>query len=241
MKHYLQNKDGKSFKMRIHRSLEFSKLATFHRSPFFYLTLGPNPSYSWRGIWETKKWLHKGCIWRIVNGKKGQDLVKPLALLGFFQTATVHTLIDPTTNSWSSQLLNTLFHPLDVVAITKIALSLQPNIDGWIWKEEWDEKFSVKSVYRLIHVAKSSLQGESSNCQSSQSLWKALWKLRVYHKICIFASLACRDRLPCLHNLHKRHIPVDSNAPFAKTRQRMLLMLWSTAQQLEHGGYISRP
>lgn len=55
----------------------------------------------------------------------------------------VHTLIDSTTNSWNSHLVNTLFHLLDAAAITKIGLSLRPHIDNWIWKEEQDKNLML--------------------------------------------------------------------------------------------------
>lgn len=35
----------------------------FPDTNFLDSKLGTNPSYTWRGIWESKKWLKRGCIW----------------------------------------------------------------------------------------------------------------------------------------------------------------------------------
>lgn len=45
------------------------KARCFPYSSFFESQLGNSLSYAWRGIWETRKWLYKGCKWQIGAGK----------------------------------------------------------------------------------------------------------------------------------------------------------------------------
>lgn len=59
----------------------------FPNGSFMEAKLGPNPSYAWRGIWETQKLLNVGQQWRVGDGRSikiwkdrwvsGFDLLNP--------------------------------------------------------------------------------------------------------------------------------------------------------------------
>lgn len=46
------------------------KARYFPKSSFFYASLSSTASFTWRGIWEAKKWLDKGCTWGIRDGNQ---------------------------------------------------------------------------------------------------------------------------------------------------------------------------
>lgn len=46
------------------------KAKYFPHSHFFDANLSPNPSYAWRGMWETKGILLMGGRWRIGEGRR---------------------------------------------------------------------------------------------------------------------------------------------------------------------------
>lgn len=88
----------------------------------------------------------------------------------------VDSLIDPINSTWNMATVNNLFSPPVAAAIRKIPLSLTLQEDRWIWREERDEKYSLKSAYRLIHHASYLSNGEPSNAQELNGLWKNFWK-----------------------------------------------------------------
>lgn len=44
------------------------KAKYFPHTSFIQAGLCRCPSYTWKGIWEARKWLVAGCQWRIGNG-----------------------------------------------------------------------------------------------------------------------------------------------------------------------------
>ncbi|XP_040987756.1 uncharacterized mitochondrial protein AtMg00310-like [Juglans microcarpa x Juglans regia] len=45
------------------------KAKYFPKAHYFYASIGTNPSYAWKGIWEAMNLLLKGGRWSIGNGK----------------------------------------------------------------------------------------------------------------------------------------------------------------------------
>lgn len=48
------------------------KARYFTKGQFLDAGLGHNPSYTWRGLWEAKKWLIQESKWRIGDGKRAK-------------------------------------------------------------------------------------------------------------------------------------------------------------------------
>lgn len=63
----------------------------------------------------------------------------------------VDSLINHLNSTWNMATANSLFSPSVIAAIRKISLSPIPQEDRWIWREECDGTYSVRSAYRLIH------------------------------------------------------------------------------------------
>lgn len=65
----------------------------------------------------------------------------------------------------------------------------------------------------------SGAKGETSSHHELHIVWKHLWKMKLPHKICIFAWRACKDGLTCLHNLHKWRVEIDGFCLFCGNQE----------------------
>jgi hypothetical protein len=83
---------------------------------FLEANLGRQPSYVWRSIWNAKRLLGEGLVWRIGNGKKvsiWSDKWAPTSTGGYIQSpikildqeAQVSELLDIDTNCWNMNLV----------------------------------------------------------------------------------------------------------------------------------------
>lgn len=164
--------------------------------------------------------MSKGCRWRIRDGKRvrilhdswilGEKEVAvtqdPLSL--HFETATVDSLIGHPAMSWNFQNIHALFNPLVASSILKIPLSPTTSYaNKWIWNEEKNGRFSVRNAYQLIQRNLLVVSCECSTYRNPTHFWRILWKLPIPRKIHLFAWRACREYLPCLQNLQRRHVP----------------------------------
>lgn len=64
----LRMEDGGSCRQKIHCFIKFIRLDTSH-DVLSDSKLGHNPSFTWRVLSTAKKWLLKGCRWRIGDCK----------------------------------------------------------------------------------------------------------------------------------------------------------------------------
>ena len=107
----------------------------FRQGNFLSTQLGLNPSYTWKSIWSAQSILKMGCRWRIGNGKSinvWQDswlkddthlhLITPI--VEGLENLMIHNLFIPITREWDIELLQELFCPRDVQAITQIPASI---------------------------------------------------------------------------------------------------------------------
>lgn len=67
-------------------------------------------------------------------------------------------------------MVNTLFNPQITTEIYKILLSLNKHNNKWVWTDENDGHFSMRSAYRLLQNLKRQSLEESSNSQAIYSL-----------------------------------------------------------------------
>lgn len=162
------------------------KTRYFSHTPFFESKLKQSPSYAWKGIWEVKKWIHKGCLWRIGDGTtlklwkdpwlytKDVILTPPVELELDPNLDTVSMLIDSQTKRSDFQLVYSLFDPVVAATILKIPLSQDQHIYRWIWRKEKNGNFSVKSAYQLFQKIQTQRNGECSSAHTFDPLWKTI-------------------------------------------------------------------
>ncbi|XP_042983365.1 uncharacterized protein LOC122312778 [Carya illinoinensis] len=178
-------------------SIVFSKNVDANKQRELLQLWGNNPSYAWKGIFEARKWLMKGCRWRVGNGEMvkiwkdawlpGPRTLQPELDINtnseFDEAATVDSLIDMATRTWKEHHIRALFNPRTAEEILKIRLSSTPCIDS---------------------------NGETSMQVQDSHLWKKIWHMKVPRKIKMFAWRGCKDILPTLVNLRRKKVVEES-------------------------------
>ncbi|KAM7280318.1 hypothetical protein ACFE04_007452 [Oxalis oulophora] len=125
-----------------------------------------------------------------------------------------------------SWILKSLFHPDVVLAIRTIPLAQGDVKDQWVWKENNNGVYSVKSGY---HVACKILFGASSYQLSNSSafqFWKKIWDISLPPQIRFFAWRLCNDTLPLKPNLLKKGMCVPSNCDICLDHEENSLHLF---------------
>uniref|UniRef100_A0A803QEC5 Reverse transcriptase zinc-binding domain-containing protein n=1 Tax=Cannabis sativa TaxID=3483 RepID=A0A803QEC5_CANSA len=186
---------------------------------FLSATLGSNPSFIWRSIFEAqsvvrhgaRKSIGSGCGVSILNDPWLPDSINPYV-------ETVHpalinqnvvSLLCVDNHSWDVEVINDLFGERDKNLILSIQLSDHSPLDRWSWNLESSGFFSVKSAYRFLQ----STQGNWTDLVVTSS-WKKLWKLEVPPKVLHFLWRAITGCLPTKVQLTTKHVNVDLFCPF---------------------------
>ncbi|XP_075645341.1 uncharacterized protein LOC142616354 [Castanea sativa] len=121
---------------------------------------GCKPSYVWQSIMAAQDIVRRGMRWQ--------------------SDAQVKELIDLRTREWKMELIQRIFLPQEADIIGGIALSSQLPNDKQIWAVTANERFNVKSAYKLVMEL------------SSRS------------------ERACKEILPTKENLKRRKVLEDS-------------------------------
>ncbi|KAM6550661.1 hypothetical protein CsatB_000469 [Cannabis sativa] len=186
---------------------------------FLSATLGSNPSFIWRSIFEAqsvvrhgaRKSIGSGCGVSILNDPWLPDSINPYV-------ETVHpalinqnvvSLLCVDNHSWDVEVINDLFGERDKNLILSIQLSDHSPLDRWSWNLESSGFFSVKSAYRFLQ----STQGNWTDLVVTSS-WKKLWNLEVPPKVLHFLWRAITGCLPTKVQLTTKHVNVDLFCPF---------------------------
>ena len=87
---------------------------------FLNSRLGPRPSYAWQSIWNAKKLLQEGLLWRVGDGKSiniwgarwvlspsSYAIQSPIRILE--REAKVSALVDNSTMWWNISLVKSIF------------------------------------------------------------------------------------------------------------------------------------
>jgi hypothetical protein len=201
--------------------------------------LGSRVSFVWRSLFQAKRLLHMGILWRVDNGSSiriwkdrwipssSSHLVfSPVGGLG--QEATVSDLIDKERGCWNSNIISENFLKEEAEAILNIPLS--PNLpqDRIIWIGSKSGMFSVKSAYYIGRVLKEDARGQCSYADRMPDIWKDLWNLKILGKVKLFAWRDCQNLLPTRDNLYKRKVIQDPSCPCRSLEvETVIHSLWS--------------
>lgn len=187
----------------VHQTL---KEKYFHHSSLLEAKLGPSPSYTWKGIFESIPTIKQGMRWKVGDGKaielwsdywlSGQNILRHYQPLGEISRAakTLSTIILS-----SSKVF---FLPLLACTILKPIISSEPRDDALFWEVEKISHYIVQSAYRILtQLGNESGGGANSNNLSSRKIWMKLWCRSIPNKLWVFAWLCGRDSLPIKQNL----------------------------------------
>ncbi|XP_026416837.1 uncharacterized protein LOC113312290 [Papaver somniferum] len=105
----------------------------------------------------------------------------------------VSELIQTNSNDWDIQLLNLLFSPENVARITRMQLSLSEE-DTLRWSPSKDGNFSVKSTYNKLMEVR--VQNQVAICTVPKPIWKALWKMKLPHRVKLFIWKCLKNAIP---------------------------------------------
>ncbi|XP_058783600.1 uncharacterized protein LOC131658309 [Vicia villosa] len=133
------------------------KAGYFPKTSFFEASIGNNPSFVWRSIWQDRNVLTLGCRWGIGDGNS-EDIIRVPLLDGVRK-------------------------------------------DRWIWKEEQNGVYSVRSGYRLWR----NNQEKFVNRRVIGN-WGNLWSIKAQPRIKHLLWRICRDYLPIRSRLHHHHV-----------------------------------
>ncbi|XP_026397067.1 uncharacterized protein LOC113291789 [Papaver somniferum] len=184
----------------------------FSNSSILHLQkLNDNCSWIWRNIYKCIEIIKRNSIWDVRCGTKVKIWLDnwvigldhpPLPAEGLINTISyiyISDLFIHGTRDWNVHLVYYLFSPESAESILAITI-LDIGTDNLIWMPDRKGQFSVKSACNVI----SSHSNANTGAQVVPSqVWKALWKVKLPHKIKLFAWKCIRDIIPTRDKLSK--------------------------------------
>jgi hypothetical protein len=139
---------------------------------FLEAEIEKNPSYAWRSIWNSKKLLREGLIWRVGNGsliKIWEDpwIPRPRAhpassLVTILDNhSTISELLDVNTNWWNTNLVQEIFNQEEPRLICSLSACPRNGSDLLAWEHTKNGAFTIKSAYHL--AVERGEEGEASS------------------------------------------------------------------------------
>jgi hypothetical protein len=164
------------------------KAKYYPEGDFLTAQLGRRPSFAWRSIFQARRVVEEGMLWRIGDGEsvwiwKDKWLLPPLTTLfhsphhRLEANSKVSALIDRTSGWWNTQLLQANFREDEITRICCICPSPSQAPDTLIWKGTSHGQFTVRSAYFLERNRQSQSRGESSGAREEEAFWQELWKV----------------------------------------------------------------
>ena len=196
------------------------KAKYFPTGTIFYAKAGSG-SYAWKSILKARKVIQLGARWRIGDGslvKIFKDSWLPnvhsgrvLSLVSVLsKDATVDQLLDNESRWWNTNLVDTIFIPLEAQQIKSIPVCHSTQKDFLFWPLSRTDMYQVRSRYHLLCNLYKNDVASSSDTTGQKNFWNRLWKLNIPNKVKIFLWRACTDSIPTMLNLHKRRIVPSS-------------------------------
>ncbi|KAJ1433914.1 Reverse transcriptase zinc-binding domain [Sesbania bispinosa] len=128
-----------------------------------------------------------------------------------YEDLRVEDLIDSNLACWRTNLIRSVFHPEEAVAILDTPLSSCSRDDELIWKLSRDGKFSVKSAY--FHVSESLIDNSHLIVRGD---WSLLWRLRIPNRAKLLMWRVLRGCLPVRTNLQRREVKCPATCPLCE-------------------------
>jgi hypothetical protein len=192
----------------------------YSNGTFLSSSLGRRPSYAWRSIWNAKKLLQEGLVWRVGDGRsikiwKDRWLEKPSSFLVqspiqiLDEEATVSELINVDTKMWNISVVSDVFMEDEAKSICQMVVSPLSHGDRLVWMGNKTGHYTVRSGYHLAMEGLDREEGSTSDYSRMSQLWQNVWNFRGPRALRMFLWRACNNILPTKENLFKRKIVDD--------------------------------
>ncbi|XP_042958008.1 uncharacterized protein LOC122293496 [Carya illinoinensis] len=156
------------------------KARYFPTSSFKDSMLGGTHSFVWRGIWEAKTYLLKGCRWRVGNGLSiniwedywlpNHKLVPTPPITATDSASerdnSVASLMMQNPRRWDIEKVRSLIPAREANEVLSIRLSSEDVSDSLVWEHEKSGLYSVNSAYQFFH----SMDTDRNRAESSLKL-----------------------------------------------------------------------
>lgn len=204
------------------------KARYFPNSSFLEASLGNNPSFIWRSVWEAKAVITAGARWKVGMGNKINIVGQPwlpddqhpyvTSDLTGLEQHTVSSLMCMDCKEWDVDILRDMFNARDQGCIASIQLSITDEDDRWYWSKENSGQSSVKSAYRLLQAQKNRWHPSNLN-----SFRRDIWKVKAPPKVLNTIWRAMSNCLPTMTVLWGKFVPVETLCPVCKREDESIV------------------
>ncbi|GAU25702.1 hypothetical protein TSUD_216310 [Trifolium subterraneum] len=174
------------------------KAQCYPKSDFFESSIGHNPSYIWRSIWNSKSIIKDGCRWSIGTGER----------ISIWEQNWLSRkdLMLENAKAWNYDKIINLFDNNTVSRIMQTPLFPSVHHDTLAWKLEQDGIYSVCSAYKLcVHAAGvNDRHGIVGN-------WNIIWREKIPPKVKNLMWRIGRNILPTRARLINRGVQCPVN------------------------------
>lgn len=194
------------------------KARYFADGNFLESSLGTDPRFIWRSIWESKDLVKSGVRWLVGPGEsisiKGQpwlaDDTNPCVMSESeaIVDKKVASLMCIDRRAWDVDVISDIFDERDRLCILNTRIEAGSSEDHIYWRMESSGVYSVRSAYKLLQFQKNRW-----NIQDSASLWKKVWKIKAPPKALNLIWRALSYCLPTNVQLKQKHVQVQATCP----------------------------
>ncbi|KAM6547177.1 hypothetical protein CsatB_018853 [Cannabis sativa] len=192
------------------------KARYFPDDTFLNASLGHNPSFIWKSIFDSKALIVAGARISIGNGLTTNitntpwlpDMHHPYVTTSHptLDVNHVSSLMQIDNLSWDVDVVTDLFNERDCAIILGIPLPRTNKEDHWSWKFENSGYYSVKSAYRYLNY-------NDEDSLLAGDFRKSYWKIKVPPKVLHFGWRSLSDSLPTRAQLQTKHVFVNNSCP----------------------------
>ncbi|KAI5400556.1 hypothetical protein KIW84_065444 [Lathyrus oleraceus] len=201
------------------------KARYYPRSSFLEVSLGNNPSFVWRTLWRSRKFLTLGCRWSIGDVSRIKVMSEPW-LRGMNKVAwevlkgkcvydiNVDNVRLTNVKQWDVQEIRDVFTHDVANDILKVPLLEDVLEDSMVWKEEQNEVYRVKSSYWLLR----SFQTNRLICREEGD-WGSLWNIKAPPRAKHLLWRIFRGCLPTRKKLRQHFVQCTPNCQLCENSE----------------------
>ncbi|XP_074305989.1 uncharacterized protein LOC141641217 [Silene latifolia] len=204
-----------------------AKARYYPQGEFMTASLGHNPSYTWRSIYEARTVMEQGLRRRIGDGM--ETLIWGHAWVLNTQTGRiispclpgneglhVSDLLRDDGREWDAEKAAQLLLPFEVDRVKNLRISPNRQRDIWFWGRERDGMYTVRSAYKML-AGEVGDMASSSDWERSRWLWNRMWKVSVWPRVKLFFWQMCSEALATRANIAARIGGEFSMCPFCSS------------------------